>query len=110
MTNSLLSVLFSLGDQRRLGVAPALKGPRGLDLESVLDKHTRNKSISFSVVTVVDIIKAPSADTSKSKTAAAKWNCTNLLDSEWFVLVLREWSPAGSRVALSARLELDISH
>lgn len=37
---------------------PTLKGPQGLDLESIFDKHTRNKSISFSVVTVVDIIKA----------------------------------------------------
>lgn len=28
---------------------PTLKGLQGLDLESIFDKRTRNKSISFSV-------------------------------------------------------------
>ncbi len=37
---------------------PTLKGPQGFGLESVSDKHIRNKCISFSVVTVVVIIKA----------------------------------------------------
>lgn len=38
---------------------PTLKGSQGLNLESISDKHMRNKCISFSVVTVVDIIRAP---------------------------------------------------
>lgn len=37
---------------------PTLKGPQGPDLENIFDKHTRNKSISFNVVTVVDCIEA----------------------------------------------------
>lgn len=100
---------------------PTLKGPQGLDLESIFDKHTRNKSISFSVATVVCIRKAPmmsntsnlgsatridctSADTAKS--AAGKVNCTNLLDSELFVLMVARLF---SQVSLGACLELDVS-
>lgn len=37
---------------------PTLKGPQGFSLESISDKHIRNKCISFSVVTVVDVKKA----------------------------------------------------
>lgn len=37
---------------------PTLKGPQGLDLENIFDKHTRNKSIAFSVATVVHTVKA----------------------------------------------------
>lgn len=37
---------------------PTLRGPQGLDLESIFDKHTRNKSIAVSVVTVLDIVEA----------------------------------------------------
>lgn len=36
---------------------PTLKGPLGLDLESIFDKNTRDKSISFSVVTNVGIVQ-----------------------------------------------------
>ena len=37
---------------------PTLKGRQGLDLESIFDKRTRNKSISFGVVTGVDTKKS----------------------------------------------------
>lgn len=60
MTNS-QTVSLALSRSGRSKTAwggPTLKGPQGLDLESIFDKHTRNKYISFSVVTVVDIIKA----------------------------------------------------
>lgn len=60
MTNFPQTV-FSASFSRRSKMAwggPTLKGPQGLDLESIFDKHTRNKSISFSVVTDVEIIKA----------------------------------------------------
>lgn len=37
---------------------PTLKGLQGFSLESISDKHIRNKCISFGVVTAVDVIKA----------------------------------------------------
>lgn len=46
------------GRSKMAWCGPVLKGPQGLALENIFDKHTRNKSISFSVVTVVDTIKA----------------------------------------------------
>lgn len=60
MTNfpqTVSSASFSRRSKMAWG-GPTLKGPQGLDLESIFDKHTRNKSISFSVVTDVEIIKA----------------------------------------------------
>lgn len=37
---------------------PTVKGPQGLDLESIFDNHTRSKSITFSVAADVEIKKA----------------------------------------------------
>lgn len=61
-----------------------LKGPQGLDLESIFDKRTRNKSMSFSVVTNVEIIKASMISDISNLALIAIYSQVNLWQSELY--------------------------